>query len=886
MIQLRLSGPVSPELPVEVSVPFPEGVFTDGQSALVKDADGTPCETQWRPLLKWPDGSVKWAMVLFDPGKRPAAGQSAEYALEFTDNAQEQQLLAWKEDDRICVDTGVVQFSIPTTNAADVHERTQGVLTDLRRGESALTRPRLDGGLVAREADGELYSSQKSGPQFMPINGPDMPHSGASIIEAGPLRCRVRLASKMCRDNYRASLDAIFVIEAYRGSGLVRLRTTWRHGKDGNERWAGQADREARFIKDMRLRLPLAFRPTSLRAGIDRGVAEEDLLETSRYSLLQMDVDAYRLLRSDWDGDVVPIKHGSADGKRAPGWLQAVADDGRQLSVYAPYFSEEYPNELTVSADSLEFGLWPEGANETLSKKDILPPHWSDDPARRHVHDEYSALITHPYIAFFNKEHCCLETVRGMQKSQDVFLDATPGVSAEEWQRRIAEGLLKVPRAAVDPYAVDEAKVLGPMGPAADSSAEPAIQNAAEWVGRHHEFFDIRYKFDHGDLLYIIESPYHEEYRHVSLKVHPRVGYWNNNEEDPIHGLFLHGLRTGDPSWFSLVEMMGRHLWDVDMRHYPMWGMHTHSHGHCFRSLTSQATDHFWITSLIDYYLLTGDPDVLEGIRGLARYAADHLREIRYANSNLREVSIAIMQCVDNYNVLYEESLLDSAENMAAQIVEEQKPDGYFPTLGHEKAKTSDRPDGSNPSALFGTLALEALWGLNELRPNPEMRESAYRQIDWFIEKGLLPAGDAINARCQPDGGRPPAMRGFPEGWAEYSLGDFQLIKGLAFGMRWAARDGMPERVKRYGASGDRIVARLLREQMGPEYGPEFEGNWPTSRLVADPEPGDTHTRPRHPVDPSRCPYQIRPLGVSAAMRCLPYYIAARAEAEAQLSGA
>ena len=89
---------------------------------------------------------------------------------------------------------------------------------------------------------------------------------------------------------------------------------------------------------------------------------------------------------------------------------------------------------------------------------------------------------------------------------------------------------------------------------------------------------------------------------------------------------------------------------------------------------------------------------------------------------------------------------------------------------------------------------------------------------------------------------------------------------------------GKEEKADSYQRAGDRILNRLIRVQLTADFGPGYEGNWNESEQIADVPEGETPERsmPRDLVDPQRCPYQIRPLGVSAALRCLPFYLAAR----------
>jgi hypothetical protein len=432
--------------------------------------------------------------------------------------------------------------------------------------------------------------------------------------------------------------------------------------------------------------------------------------------------------------------------------------------------------------------------------------------------------------------------------------------------------------------------LIAPFGGAASAEADAALERAAEWFHRHGSVFQVFGKFDCGDLRYIVASPFQTEYRHISLKTHPRAGYWNNNENDPIHGLFLHFLRTGQTRHLQLCLSLGRHMWDVDVCHYslpsssgsgePSWGLHTHCFGHCFRSLTHEATDHLWTQALIDYYLLTGNPDALRGVEGIGRLCLEQMQKIRAASWDLRAVAIAIIQAAALYDALNEPMFLKRAKDMARQMMAEQLPDGYFPWCGHEAWQRV--PDGDRPDSLFGVLGLEALQDLDRIEPDDEIRRAFLRQVDWFVDRGMLPARDGLSAFQSKEGASREAMRGLPvppsgiplrgAGWRDALFCDFQFLRVLAYA---SGITGNP----RYLDVGHRILERLLRLQCGPEHGPEYEGNWPESLPIAD-KPGQP-SEPALSCPPSENPAQIRPLVAASALRCLPEFLAALGEREA-----
>ena len=63
--------------PVTSGVPFPKGVLGSERQLRLLDGQGREAPLQVETLARWPDGSVKWALLDF---QAPAGGQ---YSLEY-----------------------------------------------------------------------------------------------------------------------------------------------------------------------------------------------------------------------------------------------------------------------------------------------------------------------------------------------------------------------------------------------------------------------------------------------------------------------------------------------------------------------------------------------------------------------------------------------------------------------------------------------------------------------------------------------------------------------------------------------------------------------------------------------------------------------------------
>ena len=53
--------------PVTRGVPLPQGAVADCADLWLEDARGRAVTLQSRPLSHWPDGSIKWVLLIFKP---------------------------------------------------------------------------------------------------------------------------------------------------------------------------------------------------------------------------------------------------------------------------------------------------------------------------------------------------------------------------------------------------------------------------------------------------------------------------------------------------------------------------------------------------------------------------------------------------------------------------------------------------------------------------------------------------------------------------------------------------------------------------------------------------------------------------------------------------
>lgn len=148
---------------------------------------------------------------------------------------------------------------------------------------------------------------------------------------------------------------------------------------------------------------------------------------------------------------------------------------------------------------------------------------------------------------------------------------------------------------------------------------------------------------------------------------------WVNNEYDAIYCLALETLRTRSFSVLKRLVAAARHQIEVDFVHYSdHWQQHRstpqHSYGHT--RMMSSLPSHQWTQGLYHYYVLTGDDDTIDIIRGICDYNMEYFDKnpIRFNNFFNREYGWAILALVYGFEATGHNPYLRKAEGMIREL--------------------------------------------------------------------------------------------------------------------------------------------------------------------------------------------------------------------------
>lgn len=199
--------------PVRSGVPFPQGVLGSSRTMRLLDSSDNEVMLQTRTLGRWPDGTVKWAVVDFqaDVGALSEAEYTLEYGSAVGRGMFETPLRVSEDASGVTVDTGRLRVRWDRSEFGPFSEITRG-------GERY-----IDGSeVVVTGTNGREYRSS------------NMKAEALEVEERGPVHCVVRAeGSHVSKDGERL-LRSVFRVHAYAGAGYVRIDHTFEN--DNSER--------------------------------------------------------------------------------------------------------------------------------------------------------------------------------------------------------------------------------------------------------------------------------------------------------------------------------------------------------------------------------------------------------------------------------------------------------------------------------------------------------------------------------------------------------------------------------------------------------------------------------------------------------------------------
>ena len=322
-----------PAEPASISIPFARGRLLDPSQLVIYDpqAAGNGLPLQHRVLARWPDGSVQWLLVHFQPDLPGNLARVFFFEIASTKlPAEPAQVVTLQESPQgVTLDTGPLQFCLP------------------RRGFFPLTRVVLNGQLVFGEMPFGGFELSLSGECLSSADSP----VELEIEEAGPLRAVVLVHGKHRREDGSGWIEMHGRVTAYAGKPYVEVEYQFIH-----------TEPEPPFDQPLQVeQISLDFHPQTqgaTRSALGEGYYQTRIRQAAAAEeALEMTISGETLLYQS-NEHYVDCFYGDfwCD------WRDEQA--GLTLSIHQAH--QNYPKKLWVGEEGISAGLYPDGEAPAL----------------------------------------------------------------------------------------------------------------------------------------------------------------------------------------------------------------------------------------------------------------------------------------------------------------------------------------------------------------------------------------------------------------------------------------------------------------------------------------------------------------------------------------
>lgn len=779
-VVLRVQNPSADGLtawPVTSGVPFAKGVLDSVGHLGLMGPDGKPRPVQAQSLSRWPDGSVKWALLSFRADV--AAASEAAYKLEYGAKARPASPAAGVEvderGDKVSIVTGPLRVEISKSSVG-----LPGSVWLDHNGDRRFSDDELVCGAPGKPgrgvliADGEGASPRR---EFSTLG----PAEEVTVEERGPERACVLVKGH----HLGAGGQKLFAYEArimaYAGQRFVRLFYTF-----GNDAWNDTFT----AVRGLRLELPIAGRATRFEIGgaappILHGLPGGPAVATQQGPA----ADAPRLVQDSDDHFRFTSATANAEGRRAAGWAR-LRGPRATMTVAVRDFWRLYPKGLAADAKGITVELMPPLADDQYAEE-------AKDPAK----------LVHYYYNLLGGQY---KIKQGQSKTHELL------VSFDDDARRVGLDAFQQGVMAGAPSAwVCDSLALGPIAPMGTAWSTPYDTQMERCVVNYIKARDARR--DYGMMNY---GDWWGE----------RGFNWGNIEYDDAHVWMMHFARTGDMRALMLGDRAAKHYGDVDcVRYSPdprRQGMgYSHCLGHVGGFFVENPVEggslnggsspcHTRTEGLVEHYWLTGDRRSFEAAVGIA----DHFNGAWMNNhdmSNCRVPGWHIVLTMSLYQATADPYYLNVAKIIGRRAIERAHPEGGWRRCmvpGH----CYDLPRHRGEAGFMVGVLLAGMKYYHEATGDPRAAQVLVDAARWLVRETYDPAKNQFRYTCCPNSSMPsstPTMACEGFAYAARITGDADLVK-LA---RDVTRD-LVERAAGASASAIRYLPRALREmdRIGP----------------------------------------------------------------------
>jgi len=551
-----------PSLSVKGGIPLPRGAARPSDPFRVLDSAGQEVPAQVNITGYWPDGSVKWVLVILTAPVEPR--QRREYQLLVGEGAPSDgpaRITARETDESIEVNTGAIAFS--------VSKRAANLCSASSLREAAMFVE------VLREGEVIRFEASRDTARF-----------AAVLEEAGSERAVIRVRGVHVAASGEEFGNYTLRIYAHAGSSLLHLVHSLIY----------TGDPQTDFIKSIGLRFRTGFGEVvshALSAERGGGITTIHNVDENypiwRRAVLNQDTCLHYSLRK-WTDPERNRAVTMQEGGRAQGWGR-LSSDAAALTVGIRNFWQECPKAMEINP----------GDGEVIAY--LYSPYGEPMDFRRYSDWVYGRL----YEAPSSPQVLPFDQKMGAQyigKTSELFLDLSAGDDPTDAAR---QSLFFQERPILTPGGewIAKTRAFGDFATVADAAvcptADQRIQELSQFLLDEVEYRKWYGFINYGDIMHSYDPD-------RDLWWFDRGGYaWLNNEFMMCEAMWHAYLYTGDHARYRFAEAMTRHTGDVDMYHLGRLAghgiRHNVNHWGCLdkeRRMTVPLNKRI-------YYFLTGD---------------------------------------------------------------------------------------------------------------------------------------------------------------------------------------------------------------------------------------------------------------------------------------
>jgi len=585
---------------VTTGVPFAKGAVKD-VGRLSVSVGSKPVPAQFIQLAPWDDGSVRWALM--DCQVDVPAGGSTELVVR--DDGRNPAPLS-----PVMIEDGEAELSVSTGPMAFVVDKTSAaILKSLKVDGRELITARGRGLVIWAECPAQGTVRRSGRPSVdVPKYGPGTPIAAeppgeVRVEQAGPMRAIITLRGRFPERVHKGLAGYTVRIYAYAGRKHLKIHLWLENDGAHGYTWEKNTEQVKREW--------MIFDGLALELGLDLGgpitAACEGATANGRLRVFQGVTrpttnrgPAYRL--EDMVYRITSGEKGLKSGQRTDGVVSLSGKAGR-LTACVRDFWENYEKAIELEDSRLRIWLWPlEGQ---------YPRRWNG-----YTVAQYACRMMAPMSPVG-----VYALPGGVHKGHQIALDFS-GREPERTHAEIDRPLRAL--ASAEYYAATEAAP-GLFAPPAVHTGEEAcdakldawtrMTRAAADPASPYSLWEGRRRTGRANFWYGWM-----DFGDLSV---PGSGYVSLHYDWP-YVMLLGLVRTGDVNFLRLAEDMTQHRVDVDH----CWsqreaeacrdlqrGVGRYTHFHCSRFTRSRPTvaDN-WLTGVVFYYMLTGEPKALECI--------------------------------------------------------------------------------------------------------------------------------------------------------------------------------------------------------------------------------------------------------------------------------